>query len=102
MLLIAICFQAAGSGAADEDDSNFRYQTVTTREGLNFRVPEDMPIEKRDGLQVPIPFDEYMYGKFKKMETRLDAMDKKLEKIQSLLIAMRDQSAARQKTLTSQ
>lgn len=67
------------------DESNFQYQTVQTPEGLVFQVPEDMPIEKKNGLQSPMPFDEYMYGKFKQMDRRLTGIDQKLDRIEKLL-----------------
>jgi len=88
--------------AADtsKDDTNFRYQTVTTKDGLTFRVPEDMPIEKRGGIQAPIPFDEYMYGKFKQMDVRLQRMEAQLNKIQELIEEDAD-SRARSKPLVS-
>ena len=68
-----------------EEPSNFKYQTITTKEGLTFRVPEDMPIEKRGGIQAPIPFDEYMYGKFKQIDNRLKNIEQKLDEIQKAL-----------------
>ncbi len=86
MLLIA-CVSAvpAVCAAADQDEATFRYQTVTSKDGLTYRVPEDMPIEKRGGIEAPIPFDEYMYGKFKQMDVRLQRMEAQLDKIQGLL-----------------
>ena len=73
-----------------EEDTNFRYQTKMTKEGLHFRVPEDMPIEHRGGLQVPLPFDEYMYGKFKQLDGILKSMETRLERIEKLLIEMKE------------
>ena len=67
-----------------EDVKDFKYQVISS-DGLNFRVPEDMPIEKRAGIEAPIPFDEYMYGKFKQLDSRLDSIEKKLDNIESLL-----------------
>ena len=78
---------------ADEirkEATNFKYNTVTTKEGLNFRVPEDMPVETRNGIQSPIPFDEYMYGKFKQIENRLNSIDAKLNNIEAMLTAPKD------------
>ena len=66
---------------AEDDETNFRYQTKATKEGLIFRVPEDMPIESRGGLQVPMQFDEYMYGKFKQMDSRMQRIESKLERV---------------------
>ena len=90
-LLLSLVFTQKIAWAEDrekqamDDVSNFKYQTVQTKEGLNFRVPEDMPIEKRGGIQSPIPFDEYMYGKFKQIDRRLDHIEKKLDRIEELL-----------------
>ena len=85
----------AGSGAAGAADDkepaaasekpNFKYKTVTTPEGLVFRVPEDMPIEKRAGILAPIPFDEYSYGKFAQIQDRLNKLETKLDKLQETL-----------------
>ena len=75
-----------------KEAANFKYNTVTTKEGLNFRVPEDMPVEMRNGIQAPIPFDEYMYGKFKQMDSRLKSIESKLDEIQKALISTNDKS----------
>ncbi len=64
------------------DGANFEYKTVTTKEGLVFRVPDDMPIEERSGVQAPIPFDEYVYGKFKKMENRFKALNERMDRLE--------------------
>jgi hypothetical protein len=92
LLLFNFFILVAGSRsfAEDKEDDNFKYHTVTTKEGLNFRVPEDMPIETRNGLQVPMPFDEYMYGKFKQMDSRLKSIETKLTTIQNILTAGED------------
>ncbi len=79
--------------AADVDDTNFRYQTKMTKEGLHFRVPEDMPIEHRGGLQVPLPFDEYMYGKFKQLDGVLKGIETRLDRIEKLLLEMKEAQA---------
>ncbi len=62
-------------------DSIFPY-TVKTKEGLIFRVPEDMPIEKRGGIIAPIPFDEYVSRKLKLMSDDLNEIKVRLDKIE--------------------
>ncbi len=84
-LIVLVSAVPALCAAADQDETNFRYQTVTSKDGLTYRIPEDMPIEKRGGIEAPIPFDEYMYGKFKQMDVRLQRMEAQLDKIQELL-----------------
>jgi len=43
-------------------------QNTKKKNGLNFQVPEDWPIEKRGGIVVPIPTEEYFSIKFKATE----------------------------------
>ncbi len=69
-----------------EETKNYKFKTVTTKEGFNFNIPEDMPIETRAGITAPIPFDEYMYFKFKKVEERLVVIEKKIDDLQQMLI----------------
>ena len=70
---------------------NYRYKTVTTKEGLNFRIPEDMPIETRNGIQAPISFEEYLYGRFKQMDSRLKSIEMKLDNIEKLLASSKEE-----------
>ena len=98
IVLMAALFIAAGTenavlaemSAEQKKDmeavkNNFKYTSVTTKEGLVFRVPEDMPIETRAGIQAPVPFDEYMYGKFKQIDEKLARIEKKLDTIETTL-----------------
>lgn len=88
VLVFSLGATAGAEEAADakaEKASNFDYQTVTTKEGLVFRVPEDMPIETRNGITAPISFDEYIYGKFKLMDARLQSMEAKLDRLEAML-----------------
>ena len=85
----------------EEEMKKYRFKTVTTPEGLNFNVPEDMPIETRNGLKAPIPYDEYLYFRFKKLEekleensAKLDKMAAQMEKVQSSLEALQKKSSA--------
>lgn len=95
-ILVPAIFTATGAWGLSEAETqskrdkaaNFKYKTVQTKEGLVFRVPEDMPIETRDGIQAPIPFDEYVYDKFKAMDSRLRNIESKLMKIEELLITL--------------
>ncbi len=92
VLLAGLAWAAALPARAEEKKDgpsyakpNFKYKTVTTPEGLTFRTPEDMPIETRDGILAPIPFDEYVYGKFSQLYARLDRLESKLDTIENLL-----------------
>ena len=101
MLLASVPAWAALTQAQEDEirseAANFKYNTVKTKEGLYYRVPEDMPIEMRGGIQAPIPFDEYMYSKFKQMDTRLAGMDRRLDHIEKLLEELRPKKAGSDK-----
>ena len=72
----------------EEEIKSYRFKTVTTPEGLNFSIPEDMPIETRNGLKGPIPFDEYLYFKFRKLDEKLTETNAKIDKLQGLTEAI--------------
>lgn len=90
-LALGRCFSvwaAERERRAESEPITFTYRNVTTKQGLTFRVPEDMPIEYRDGMVAPIPFDEYMYGKFKQMDFRMQRIESKLERVIRKLSAL--------------
>ncbi len=64
-----------------EDIKEYGFKDVTTKEGLKFRIPSDMPIESHGGLVAPVPFEEYLYIKFKKIEEKLMEVGKKLTEV---------------------
>jgi hypothetical protein len=100
-VLLFVCAACALPAFADEQTAkaekdltdNFEYQTVTTKEGLTFRVPEDMPIVTRNGITAPIPFDEYMYGKFKLMDSRLRSIETKVVHVEEMLSKMAEKDS---------
>jgi len=49
-------------------------ENIKKRNGLNFHVPEDWPIEKRGGILAPIPTEEYISIKFKATEEEFQAI----------------------------
>ena len=79
-----------------EGSDNFQYRTVVTKEGLHFRVPEDMPIEKRGGIEAPIPFDEYMYSRFQQIDKRLKNMEAMLKDMHDLTFPKKQESVKKQ------
>ena len=87
-VLAVACLSFAGVSRAMTEEENkqlleetkdYQFKNVTTKEGLNFTIPEDMPIETRNGVTAPIPFDEYLYFKFRKLEEKMTATDKKTD-----------------------
>lgn len=59
--------------------------TTRTQKGLKFNVPEDWPIEERNGVVGPIPIEEYIDIKFKDIASQLEALKqdwaKKIEEV---------------------
>ncbi len=55
--------------------TNFSYAQKSQKiNGLNFEVPEDWPIEKRNGIIAPIPTEEYVAIKFKMIEEEFETI----------------------------
>ena len=107
LMLVFICAgrpalaDDADSQKTEEDMQNYRFKTVTTPEGLNFKIPEDMPIETRNGLKAPIPYDEYLYFKFKKLEEKLNETSAKIDKMAASLEKIQKALEDTQKKYTS-
>jgi hypothetical protein len=66
------------SGTDNKAKKDFGVKTV---EGLRFAVPEDMPIQKKDGITAPMKMEEYVAVKFSRIENRLSAVEKAIAKI---------------------
>ena len=104
--LVFLLFLSASAGslhAYDESEAdkmaeeikNGGFETVTTKEGLKFDIPSDMPIERKDGLVRPVPFEEYLYVKFKKIEERVVSLDEKVKKMDEKLSSKLDELLSR-------
>jgi len=81
--LTAFAFDEDFNKKKTELPPNFKYRTVTTKDGLHFRVPEDMPVVERGGIQMALPFDEYVYGKFGKFEARVARLEAKVKALEA-------------------
>ena len=56
------------------------YESVKkTQKGLHFDVPEDWPVEERNGVVAPIPIEEYLARKFSALDKRLAVLEKRLQ-----------------------
>ena len=51
---------------------------VRTVKGIKFKIPEDWPIEEHGGALGPVPIEQYITLKFRKMEERFNDMETKL------------------------
>ena len=98
------CLTSVQAWAEDEQEgefSTFDYKVITTKEGLSYRIPEDMPIETRNGVQAPIPFDEYIYGKFKTMEKRVGALETKIAALEKIAQSLKQEKTGASSPLLS-
>ena len=79
-LIVSIGWLALASNASiasAEDQNNQPPSTVIkTNAGLNFNVPADWPIEKRNGVVGPIPIEEYLGRKFSALDSRLQSLER--------------------------
>lgn len=64
------------------DASNPLYQIVKTKSGHIFRIPKDMPIEKRDGLIIPLSTEEYFLKKFDALEKKVETLSEKVNMLE--------------------
>ena len=80
--LASPAFAQADDNPSPEEKTNFEYKEVQSQSGLKYRVPEDLPIVVRNGIESPMPFDEYMYMKFKKIDDKLDRIEQTLERLE--------------------
>ena len=89
LALVGMCPLAFGDDAQREKTESefqkYRFKKVTTPEGLNFNIPEDMPIETRNGLKGPIPYDEYLYFKIMKLNEKITQVEGKVDTLASSL-----------------
>ena len=85
VLILFLIFTMHGMVFAENrDKENFKYKTITkTVDGINFELPEDRPVEKKNGIITPMPIDEYVAMKFWKMENNLKEMDASIAEIRA-------------------
>ena len=74
---------------------------VKTVDGLRFEVPEDMPIEKKNGIVAPIGLDKYVAFKFRKVDERLDKIEDFMTKAEEDLRLIKERLKKEEKTLKS-
>lgn len=52
---------------------------VRVSRGLRYSVPKDWPMDERNGGISPVPTEEYMLFKFKKIDERLAALESQMK-----------------------
>lgn len=77
LTIVALGVAAASMVAWAEDapDASGSVTIRKSKEGLNFTLPPDWPIEKRGGIMAPIPIEEYLGRKFSTLESRLKLLE---------------------------
>lgn len=83
-----------------EEFKKYQFETITTKEGLRFEVPPDMPIQRKDGLVQPVEFNQYLYVKFKMMEERIGKLEKQIDEMQKKLFSKLDELKDQQAEMT--
>ena len=78
--VLAIAQDEEGSVAKQDDN-----MVVKVVDGHKFRVPEDMPIEKKDGIIAPMETSEYISKKFAKLEKKVEGMEISIKEIEDRL-----------------
>ena len=76
-------------GAADESRAE-RATVRRSQNGLNFELPPDWPIEKRNGVVGPVPIEEYLGLKFKALESRLQTLEQEVGSLDVRLRVMEE------------
>ena len=96
---LAFALAAPAAGADDEVEEKQPPTVVRTSAGLNFVVPPDWPIEKRNGVVRPIPIEEYLAQKFGALDKKLQELERKVGALESKVSAL--ESRERGKPLQS-
>src|SRR5207245_1138350 len=90
---------AAGSlpaYAADPKDKPSASTVMKTHDGLNFQLPPDWPVEKRNGVVGPIPIEEYLSKKFEAVDARMRALEQQLTSLELRLRAVEEENKKQQ------
>lgn len=93
---LAAILPGAPARAADKEEVT----VVKTRGGLNFKLPPDWPVEKRDGVMGPIPIEEYLAMKFSGIDQRLQGLEKQITAM-DLRLRVAEEEMKQQKRLQS-
>ena len=101
-LILAGCILSGVLAAAAGAEEKSGEGTVKkTKDGLNFQLPPDWPVEKRGGMTVPIPVEEYLGQKFKALESRLHMLEQQMSSVDIRLRALEEAVKAQRNTLRS-
>ena len=77
-------------GADDQPQGDVTVEK--TAERLHFKVPPDWPVERRNGILMPIPIEEYLARKFKALETSTQALEQQVNGLDLRLRVVEEES----------
>ena len=72
MIAVSIWLLIPWNRLEAQDDEQ---RKTLSNKGLNFNLPEDWPIEEHGGAVGPVPIEEYIAIKFRKVDTRFEKME---------------------------
>lgn len=98
-LLWCLCGSVVWVGA--EEPSAEPVTVRKTKDGLQFQVPPDWPIETRGGITAPIPIEEYLGQKFKAIERQLQALEQRQGTFAIRLQALEEEMKQQREALQS-
>ncbi len=78
--VIALCFICSVGYGADDKKAGLPSDEneVRVSRGIRYSVPKDWPMDERNGGISPVPVEDYMLLKFKKIDERLAALENAL------------------------
>ncbi|MBI4598501.1 MAG: hypothetical protein HY737_08905 [Candidatus Omnitrophica bacterium] len=80
-----------GHALAADDDASRAATVRKTEDRLHFQLPQDWPVERRNGMIAPVPVEEYLAMKFGAIEERLQAIEQRLKGFDARLQAVEEQ-----------
>ena len=81
LLLVSIWLNYPREARADDENE----YTVKTEKNLRFQVPQDWPIEERNGVIGPIPIEEYLSRKFADVNVQLTSLNQQMNLLEARL-----------------
>ena len=89
LMVLLVYFSFAGSvlWAEEGKEEDYKPQILKTKEGVQFRIPEDMPVETKAGVLSPASTEEYIYIKFKQLDKKLKVIEDKIDRVAKIALA---------------
>lgn len=101
-LLLVGCLVIPPPALAQEAELTDEHMTVRTEANHNLLLPNDWPIQQKDGQLGPVPVEQYLSMKFGQVRAKTQAMDQRLAVLEErvrILEAERQTLQIRVKTL---